>query len=341
MAAINPRYSRLLQNEIVLTSFLWILFLIQFAFTEHHPYLTIADILFTTNYILASLITNQFLVPKFFYAARYWEFLFAFLITIFCSMLIEELVLEIWFYAGDRANIFNPIHGMIEIGAILAIFLGFKFGFDAWKKQIVINQLEKEKSASQLDHLRSQISPHFLFNNLNNLYSKALEQDAETPKLIHQLANIMRYMLYESDDYYVSLSKELTHLKDYISLQKVQLEERGIVDFYMVNDEKKNLRIAPLLLIGFVENCFKHGFSELSENLTITIHLKIEGNKLRLICSNPYSDNREKVNESLPKGIGLKNVKDRLSLLYEDQYALQINKSERVFTVELNLTLKE
>ena len=331
---------RFLKNEAVLTFFLWVLFLIQYVLDRSNPSISVSDFLFTLNYVIGSTVINQLMIPKLFYKDRYWLFFALFFLLIVCSMLIEELVLEPMYFSKTRGGYFNPIYGMIEIGAILSIFAGFKFGFDGWKRQLVINQLQKEKSASQLDHLKSQISPHFLFNNLNNLYSKALEQDPETPQLIHRLANLMRYMLYESNEDFVPLSKEIAHLEDYVALQKVQLEERGKIDFMVTLKNEENPKIAPLLLIGFVENCFKHSFSQLTSEYEIRIHLKVEGRTLHFYCANPYSMDKEKVDEGLPKGIGLKNVKGRLALLYKDRHTLEIQKTMSEFAVTLTLELE-
>ncbi len=340
MLSSHSRYALIFRNEAVLTTFLWLLFLVQFAFDKHDPSLTMVDLIFTLNYVIASVFINLFLVPRFFYKARYWTFLLLFLLVVVGSMLIEELVLEVWFYANTRGDFFNPYYAIIDVGATLAIFVGFKFGYDAWKRQTVINQLEKERSASQLDHLKNQISPHFLFNNLNNLYSKALEGDKETPTLIHRLARIMRYMLYESDGELVPLKNEIEHMSDYIALQQLQIEGRGKVDFRVDGTEIESLKIAPLLLIGFIENSFKHSFSELTNEIAIVIHLSVENNQLILHCSNPFSESDEQVNENLPKGIGLKNIRARLALIYPNQHQLDIRKEEGQFVVDLQLTLR-
>ncbi len=340
MLLSKSKYALIIRNEAVLTAFLWLLFLVQFAFDKHDPSLTLVDLIFTCNYVLASIFINLFLVPRLFYKARYWEFLLLFLLVVIGAMLIEELVLEVWFYSDTRGDFFNPYYAIIDVGATLAIFVGFKFGYDAWKRQTMINQLEKEKSASQLDHLKNQISPHFLFNNLNNLYSKALEGDKETPALIHRLARIMRYMLYESDDNLVPLKKEIEHMSDYIALQQLQIEGRGVVDFRVSGVEDESLKIAPLLIIGFIENSFKHSFSELTSGIKIVIHLNVEKDQLFLHCSNPFSEGDEKVHDDLPKGIGLKNIQSRLALLYPDQHKLEIRKEEGYFIVDLQLTLQ-
>lgn len=331
---------RYLSREAAIMVFFWGLYLLERAFAKRIPSLSIDELAFTLNYILASCFVNYVLIPRLFYKGKYLYFVTAVLLTVIVAMLLEELALETLFYPTSvRARIFNPVYAAIYIGIILLIFAGLKFGFDAWKNQRLINKLEREKSTSQMEHLKAQISPHFFFNNMNNLYSKALERSDETPQLILQLANIMRYMLYESQGDFVSLAKELEHVLDYVAMQKVQLEDRGEIDFVITGDSYQGLQIAPFLLIGFIENCFKHSFSDLSEKILIQIHIAIKGSMLYLTCVNPSDGDRERVNESLPKGIGLKNVKSRLSLIYPDRHTLEIENINRLFIVKLSLDL--
>lgn len=322
-------------------TFFWALYLAEPVLDDRPPSYAIAELVLAAVYITASCIINYYFIPMFFYKGKALKFFLGSTLVVVVVALFEELVLERLFFPGsDRAEIFEPFFAVLDITITLTIFTGLKLGFDAWERQLLINKLEREKMASQMDHLKAQISPHFLFNNLNNLYSKALEGSKETPQLIHQLANIMRYMLYESHDKFVPISKELQHLSDYVSLQEVQIEGRGRVDFDIQGDQNSDLGIAPLLLIGFVENCFKHGFSEMNDELVIKVHIEIEGNKLEMICENPYSKEKERVNESLPKGIGLKNVRNRLTMIYPDQHELRIEEEQKVFRVRLSLDLE-
>lgn len=318
----------------------WLLYLVQVIFDKHEPGLEWPELIFTISYLAFSLFINHFLVPRLFYSGRYKLFLGSLLATIGLAMLTEELILEQLFFPDTIVSeLFNPIPAYIYIGSNLIVFMALKLGYDAWQRQVIINQLQKENSDSQLRHLQSQIGPHFLFNNLNNLYSKSLEGAKETPDLIHRMANLMRYMLYESGDKFVSLDKEINHISDYVELQKVQLEERGIVKLAIKNTQSEQLKIAPLLLISFIENCFKHSFSQVDDLLLIEIRIEVSGSKLQFECTNPYSYDDDKVNNDLPHGIGLKNVKSRLTILYPDKHQLLIKDDGGLFRVILTLDL--
>lgn len=333
-------FQKLFSRQMAVMAVFWLLFLTQMTFDKHDPRLEFSDIVFTASYLAFSLFINHVLVPKFFYSGRYWLFFIGLFATIGIAMLTEELVLEQLLFPGSEVSeIFNPIHAYIFIGSILIVFMALKLGYDAWHRQVIINQLQKENNDSQLNHLKSQIGPHFLFNNLNNLYSKSLENAPETPELIHKMANLMRYMLYESGDKFVPLHKEIEHISDYVELQRVQLEERGQVKLVINYPESLALKIAPLLLITFVENCFKHSFSQVEGLMLIEIRIDVSGSKLQFECVNPYSYDDDRVNNDLPHGIGLKNVKSRLNIMYPEKHRLLINDDGGFFRVELNLEL--
>lgn len=127
---------------------------------------------------------------------------------------------------------------------------------------------------SELQFLKSQINPHFLFNNLNNLYSHAIENSPKTPSIIIELSSVLRYMLYDCKENYVSLEKEISHLKNFTELYKLQIEHRGNIQFKTDTFENSKFKIAPLILMVFIENAFKHSTSNQSDNIHITINVK-------------------------------------------------------------------
>ena len=148
---------------------------------------------------------------------------------------------------------------------------GFKFGWDALGKQQEVDELKIAVKESELQFLKTQINPHFLFNNLNNLYSYAIEQSPETPEIILELSGLLRYMLYECKEDFVPLTKEVDQLENFISLSEMQVEERGSVKFSTQNI-LANFKIAPLILIVFIENAFKHSTASQVDNLSL-IHI--------------------------------------------------------------------
>ena len=208
-----------------------------------------------------------------------------------------------------------------------------KFMVDWFISEKVKNKLENEKLSAELAFLKSQINPHFLFNSLNNIYSLAYQKSEETPEAILKLSEIMRYMLYESNEDKVELSDEIRYLKNYIELQRLRFKDKSRIKFEIVGDTH-NKSITPLVLISFVENAFKHGVA-VDEESPITINMSIEGQKLFFQVINKKGNQ----NKDETGGIGLQNVKRRLDLLYKDQYRLYIDDTKDTYNCELYLNL--
>ena len=327
-------------SEAVIHLFLWILYFVVIAYAKDYPHLSFDEVIFTVNYFVAIIIINYLMLPRFLYRQRYVGFIIGSLLILAASIFIEEAILEPLFFPGTRmARSFPGImFHLSEIGPTFLFFIGFKLAWDNLKKQSQLRQVEKEKAESELQTLKLQLSPHFLFNNLNNLYSYSQENSPKTPEIILQLSNIMRYMLYESREKFVPLEKELTYLKDFIRLQELQMENRGRVEF-TVTGSAGGRRIAPLLLIPFVENSFKHSLSSLSENIMIAIDVEIKDRRLKFTCANTYAETGNRSGLHVPKGVGLANVKKRLDLLYPGEYRLDVNAADGVYRVMLEITL--
>lgn len=199
-------------------------------------------------------------------------------------------------------------------------------------------QAESEKTQIELKALRSQVNPHFFFNTLNSIYSMALERDGRLPNTVLQLSDLMRYFLYESRGELVPLDKEVAVLQDYISLQKLRLADAVEIKLAIAG-ELANYKIAPLLLITFVENAFKHGARGNDPGAFVRLQLTAEGNELDFTLENNIGEVNEV--ESMPhRGVGLENVKRRLQLLYPGRHRLQANRVENNFVVRLNLQMQ-
>ncbi|MDB5273367.1 MAG: Histidine kinase [Chitinophagaceae bacterium] len=203
------------------------------------------------------------------------------------------------------------------------------------KKEKVQKETENEKLNSELAFLKSQINPHFLFNTLNNLYSLAHSRSEKTAGAIIKLSELMRYMLEDTGGKKVQLHKELEYIKNYLELQRLRLDESVKVELSMEGDFH-NKNIEPLLLIPFIENAFKHGISYL-DNSFIRIELISNDNQLILKVENSIS--HQKADKDEVSGIGLKNVKKRLELLYPSAHQLKINQNESKYIVKLTIDL--
>jgi cytochrome b len=201
------------------------------------------------------------------------------------------------------------------------------FELEAKKKE-----LENERLTSELRFLKAQINPHFLFNTLNNLYYLAYIQSPNTTEVISKLSQMMRYMIYDSNHPKVPLNKELEYMQNYISLEKLRLNEDVPIQF-QVKGNIESAFIMPLILITFLENAFKHGVSTSVTHSWITASIEVQNNKCYFNVQNSKIPQSGKtvIEKS---GIGLQNVKRRLELSYPNNYTLNVQDSEEVYSVE-------
>lgn len=202
-------------------------------------------------------------------------------------------------------------------------------------------ELAKAKLTAELDYLKGQLHPHFLFNTLNNLYSLTLHQSKFAPQIVLKLSALMSYMLYDSLENKIELCKELEHIKNYIDLEKLRFGDRLAVSFN-VYGETKDKKIAPLLLIPFVENAFKHGASNLTEDVWVTIEVKAKDDFITVkVENNKSNETASKTEGDYRNGIGLTNVQRRLTLLYDGRHELHIEDEPEHYAIDLRLDLNE
>ncbi len=328
-----------LSKEFWFQTVLTVVLLLFFSFDRRH-YIFIPDEMpFFASYALAAFFINYHLLPLYFYTKKYILFAICIIITLTLIIVNEELILERIIYPTSRGQYFPGVfYTLIDILPILSIYIGFKFAWDAHKKQRELELLKNEMKESELQFLKSQINPHFLFNNLNNLYSYAIESSPKTPSIILELSAVLRYMLYECKEDQVSLSKELEHLESFTALNKLQIENRGTITFKTTYDSK-HYTIAPLILIVFIENAFKHSTASQANNISIEIKTHIDSKGLlSFYCKNSFFEQTN--TNSLAHGIGLENVKKRLRLLYPEAHKLEITHEENYYIVSLQLQLK-
>ncbi len=184
----------------------------------------------------------------------------------------------------------------------------------------------------ELQYLKKQIHPHFLFNTLNTIYGFALKQSKDTPEIILKLSNLLDYILYQVNKPKVSLKEEVLHIKEYIELEKIRFQDTLNVNFTSKNISEE-IQIAPMLLIPFVENAFKHG-SLIEGYLTVDIDVNLNENQLEFSIKNTVISSEIEENEN---GIGLENIKKRLNLLYKNNYVLNVTTIENRFVVALKI----
>lgn len=314
-----------------------------YLFDSSHPDIAYRlepfQIIFFLNYTWANLFISYVLLPQFYYRKKYVGFFAFALLIIMLVILIEEFVLEKMYFPDSRgANFPGVLFSLAQVFPVIAILSGFKFAWDALTKQRQVDELKAIIKESELEFLKSQINPHFLFNNLNNLYAYAIENSPKTPAIILELSSVLRYMLYECREKFVPLGREIEHLKNFTQLNELQIEERGVVSFHAHNIHS-DFQIAPLILIVFIENAFKHSQASQSSNIAIAIAIRIsEDGKLDFLCKNNFQSVAQ-ANHSA-NGIGLQNVKKRLQLLYPNAHQLNIHQTDQQYEVSLSMQLQ-
>ncbi|KQB41770.1 sensor histidine kinase [Flavobacterium sp. L1I52] len=221
---------------------------------------------------------------------------------------------------------------------VITFVTAIKITFDFLEEHKRVTDLEKSQLETELLFLKSQISPHFFFNTLNNIYSLSVEKSNKTPKIILKLSELMRYMLYETQSKKQSLENEILCIQNYLDLERIRHDERLEVNMYISGDIQDK-EISPMLLLTFIENSFKHGANKNVGNVKIDINFKIKEDYLYFSVSNPMptvTNHVDKLNKS--SGIGIENVKKRLELGYnKNDYKLSIKNKNNIFVVKLKI----
>ena len=223
-----------------------------------------------------------------------------------------------------------------SVGTIfIVIFVGMlKFAEDWLELEAKRKEVENEKLTAELTFLKAQINPHFLFNTLNNLYYLAFTNSPNTTEVIAKLSQMMRYMIYDSNHAKVLLSKEIEYIENYISLEKLRLNNQIPISFE-IEGNITQAQIVPLILITFLENAFKHGVSNNSTNAYISVKLAVSNQSLIYTVEN--SKLKSSIHEK--SGIGLRNVGRRLDLSYANKYQLDVEDGETDYKVKLTLVI--
>lgn len=259
-----------------------------------------------------------------------------------------------WYLAAIIFLFLGPLlflmldHQLITLSSYFSVFvfacffalLGGLFSsfFQWWEQKQRQENLAKQQVRSELDLLRIQINSHFLFNTLHNIDTLIKHEPDTASHLLLQLAGMMRYMLYESQASQVLLSQEIAYIQQYIALQRLRFTDENKVTFALKGEAAGNKAIAPMLLIPFIENAFKH-YQKAGPDDGINIALEINGNQLDLRCANSYQP--ADTNKDQASGIGLRTVKRRLALIYPNKYTLEIKDTRTIFDVQLTVAINE
>jgi len=281
-------------------------------------------------------VNYYFLVPEFLLKRKFVPYtIFSFLIITITASIYTVLKFSFGENISDSkllSFIITSVFYVIILFFGIALKIFYKWNEDEKQKLEIVSK----KVTSELQNLKNQINPHFLFNSLNSIYSLTLQSSSKAPDAVMMLSNLMRYMLYETDSDYVLLEKEIEYLKNFVKLQKLQIANSDNIKLN-IKGIITHQKISPLILISFIENAFKYG-TDFSGNTKIGINIYIKDNELQFRCENIIGNRTEASNKEYG-GIGIKNTKERLKLSYPNKHWLTIEENSKTYIVSLNLKL--
>ena len=300
-----------------------------------------------TIYIIITYINLRLLLNRYFKTQLYFDyFRIIFFLIIGGGILLFFINNIIIRFEKSAVNIEIPQSRIFFYVLVITLFVLISSFFHFIKEWIVmqdvtirLEETEKEKILSELQALKAQINPHFLFNTLNNLYYLALEKSDNTPDMILKLSELMSYIIYDCKAEKVPLLKEIEFLQNYIELEKLRLNETSTITTHFCTPSAE-LTIAPMILIPFMENAFKHGTSNRTDyccNIDFGIDVDING-KLNFTTTNSLLENKADISEK--SGIGIENTRKRLELIYPGHHELITWMENKKYIVELYIELK-
>jgi len=293
------------------------------------------SLLMNLSWVVLFYLNAYVLIPHFMYKKKYGQFALTH-VAPFVLMLSEVNILSHIFFQQSHFNYRTIFFNFLIYLFIFGLSTAYQLIGDKVKSDQLAQEKQNEVLKTELSLLRSQVSPHFMFNVLNNMVALARKQsDLLEPSLI-KLSSLMRYMLYEADEEKVSLEKEMDYLQSYIDLQQQRFGKKVQVKVHMHSLDNQ-YQLEPMLLIPFVENAFKHG-TGMIEDAQIDIDLEAEKNVLQFTVSNKYNPASAEIKDKT-SGIGLTNVKRRLNLLYGKKHTLLISTNNNWFVVSLKINL--
>jgi two-component system sensor histidine kinase AlgZ len=285
---------------------------------------------------------NYFIfLPRFLLRKVVWIYLLEFIVPFAIIMLIrfhlERYVIDGYTHQAEYLYKTRFIVQVIATNLFIVIFVGMiRFAVDWFEFETKKKAVENEKLTAELNFLKAQINPHFLFNTLNNLYYLAYTQSANTTEVIDKLSQMMRYMIYDSNHAKVPLSKEIEYMQNYIRLERLRLNNDIPIKFE-INGNPDEVLITPLILITFLENAFKHGLNTSYADAWVNISIEIKGKECIYKVSN--SKPSAVTISGHKHGIGLQNVQRRLALSYPGAFQLKSKDESDRYSMQLNITL--
>ncbi|MCL4639522.1 MULTISPECIES: sensor histidine kinase [Olivibacter] len=307
---------------------------------EYRRYFISACVMVPTTFI-AAILTVHVYFAKFYLKSRKRLFWIASMLTMFVLLMIRRL-----FYYYHTYPLYYPegmllpffyvpklIIDFVNMYLIVGLYSLIYFFRSYYEQQKLNATLQKEMIRSELELLKLQVHPHFIFNTLNNIYSFSIQQKPKAADLIHRLSSFLDYNLYQAKENTVPLINEIEYIQHYIELEKIRFGDRLDISINILS-EIEHFYISPMLLLPLVENAFKHGAGKLQKDAWIRMDISMKRDILTVKIENNYA---EQTTQSERPGIGLDNVKRRLEILYEGAHEISIMKESGTFLVVLKI----
>ncbi len=280
-------------------------------------------------------INLRYLIPRFFEAGKYFVYTLLTIFNIGLAFFIHDLIFDVIIPNLDSGFYIVSFTDEILLAQIFLIYIIITTLIKLSESWFKLQNLKKEKVSLELNALKSQLNPHFLFNGLNSIYSLAMNNDRNAAYAVLKLSNLLRFVLYEVENKVIDINSELDMIRNYADLQSLRIGKKHSISIETHGTYKP--KIAPMLLLPIVENAFKHGNPE-EENGFVRIETVLKEKHLHFECQNSIGDkdNPEVNNDG---GIGLGNINRRLQLLYPESHLLKVLEKDNTFTVTLTIDL--
>ena len=303
--------------------------------------LYLLNILVVDGILLAIIYINVYvLIPRFQQERRYITYFLLLgllvILFVFASYQVTDLVQKTLRFPEEPIFYFI-VSTTVNVTQYLLISFFLYNLIQRIKQQKKMGEIQLENLKTEINYLRAQINPHFLFNTLNNLYGLALEKSDKTPEIIMRLSKMMDYMLYESEDATVYLRKDIENIQNYVEIERIRQGNNAVIQF-SVQGEPGTLKIVPLLLLPLVENGFKHGVNKQIKDAFLDVHLSLQDHSIELKVANNYKEN-DRIRPDGRTGIGLNNLRRRLELFYPGRYELSAARKDSKFEAFLKIAL--
>ena len=296
--------------------------------------------------IIVTYFVIYYLLPKYILPGKWFQFSVVLILSTVVAGFLQRamsyyFVYPLYYPEVVQYGYFWPmkiVKGLIYLYPPVFLAMAIKLLKYWYTDQQDKQMLANEKLEAELKFLKTQIHPHFLFNTLNNVYALTLKKSDKAPEMVLKLSELINYMLYECNAPKVPLENEINFVKNYLEVERMRHGDNLEVNF-SVEGNSKSVFVAPMLILPFLENSFKHGANEELEKSWVSLEIVIERSKLRLKIENSKSETQQLITNGNGTGIGLKNVRRRLDLLYRDDYTLKIMDEDELYLVILELKL--